>query len=513
MNSWQLEAVGGPALPWRRLDIGESIVIGRSMDCQLLLPDAAVSRRHAAVERSGDGFVVRDLGSSGGTYVNDEAIAAQRSVPFAEHDRLRIGPFRFKLRRPDIATPSHTMSIRSGATIVAQPLLAAERRLEMLVEFAAAGSRAENLDALAASVCDFALRGCGARCTALLDAERGTLMAQSPAQLDMPIPGLETLSEALNGGVVSGTLKLDERELPLLSVCVRVDKEPRFLLHVLFERPDPRQRVEAPEFLHALARLSGLSLGNLERQRAQAAVRQLHADLDQAREVQSRILPPRDGRVGQLRYAYHLHPGAVVAGDLLDIFVIDARRVAVILGDVAGHGVGAGFLMGSTQAYLQAALTETQDLCAALKRCNQYVARVGAGLFVTAFIAVHDQLDNSWQVVDAGHGHARVARAGGTESLPLHGTFPLGVDPQAVFAVETWRLPAGERLLLYSDGVVEHRNRQAIEFGEAGIAAAVSRCTAPRQDVAAVAAALDVHGDGKPPTDDATFLSLMVELA
>lgn len=69
--------------------LGEGIKIGRASDCQLVLDDDYVSTRHAQLIRTEDGLVVEDLGSTNGTYVNNERISS--ATPFTTTDTLRIG--------------------------------------------------------------------------------------------------------------------------------------------------------------------------------------------------------------------------------------------------------------------------------------------------------------------------------------------------------------------------------------------------------------------------------------
>lgn len=71
------------------LPLGEGIKIGRAADCQLVLDDDYVSTRHAQIVRTDNGYVVEDLGSTNGTYVNNERISV--STPFGTADTLRIG--------------------------------------------------------------------------------------------------------------------------------------------------------------------------------------------------------------------------------------------------------------------------------------------------------------------------------------------------------------------------------------------------------------------------------------
>lgn len=71
------------------MSLGDSLKIGRSSDCQLILDDDYVSTRHARIFRGNDGYLVEDLGSTNGTYLNNERLGQAR--PFTPSDSLRIG--------------------------------------------------------------------------------------------------------------------------------------------------------------------------------------------------------------------------------------------------------------------------------------------------------------------------------------------------------------------------------------------------------------------------------------
>jgi pSer/pThr/pTyr-binding forkhead associated (FHA) protein len=93
-------AVGGPALVVRSGGgiAGQTFhppegktLIGRSPECQIFLDDVTVSRRHAELEREGDTFRIRDLGSLNGTYVNRRRI---ESTVLQDDDEVQIGKYR-----------------------------------------------------------------------------------------------------------------------------------------------------------------------------------------------------------------------------------------------------------------------------------------------------------------------------------------------------------------------------------------------------------------------------------
>lgn len=77
--------------PWEpiRLRTDKAVVIGRSPSCDLPVPSARVSRRHAWVHREGSGYSVSDLGSTNGTYVNDQRVLGSRVLK--PGDKIRVG--------------------------------------------------------------------------------------------------------------------------------------------------------------------------------------------------------------------------------------------------------------------------------------------------------------------------------------------------------------------------------------------------------------------------------------
>jgi FHA domain-containing protein len=94
------EGIHGPALVVRAgggragesfAPTGERTLIGRSPDCHVFLDDVTVSRRHAELVREGDRFVIRDLGSLNGTFVNKRRI---ESAALEDDDEVQVGKYR-----------------------------------------------------------------------------------------------------------------------------------------------------------------------------------------------------------------------------------------------------------------------------------------------------------------------------------------------------------------------------------------------------------------------------------
>jgi serine phosphatase RsbU (regulator of sigma subunit) len=507
-----LELLAGPELAQRKLALSGSICLGRHPENDLVLPDPSVSRHHLRIEAHAGRARVVDLGSRVGSALNDHPLPPLTPVPLREHDRLRVGPWRFRIIGANAAPRALAQTIvpsvsLSGATQTMAPALIAERRLELLVEFVAAVAMVGSQAGLAACVADFAVRGCNARGASVyvLMGDHLAELAQHPPEQSAPQPDASVAQAAAAGGVVQ--LELADGGLGL-AVGLRLDQLPWGLLWIVLDPAQRRSRSEACEFAHALARLAGLTLGNLERREVGLRIELLQNDLEQAREVQRRVLPEFRGQHGRLHYALHVHPGRQVAGDLADVFRVADGRIAIILGDVAGAGVGAGFLMAGVQAYLHAELMETGDAGIAASRCNTYLARVGGSRFVTAWIGVIDTASGHCQFVDAGHGHVRIVHAGQAPvALQCRGSVPMGIGPDSQFESESFLLRPDMRVVLYSDGVAEQRAADGRVFADDALASVLQQARTPTEDVERVMAGLSLYAGGQDPSDDATILS------
>jgi phosphoserine phosphatase RsbU/P len=517
----KLEQVGGPVLAEAVVALAGPVLLGRGTDCQIVLPDSAVSRRHALIEQRAGQYWLTDLESRAGTFINDVRLDAKLAAPLHEHDRIRIGAWRFRVRAAAARTGSmagHTdyaglnlgtsVPSSSGLTQFGAPMLAAQARLELLVEFVAACADKSTLEDTAATLMDFAKRASLAPRMSVWATACATPLTFYPDNF-RPQALSEAFSACTRGGVIvvklASVIPTRTGNGTAAVLAVRIDGEAIAFLQAEF---DHKVADEALESLHALARLAGFSAGNIERRSAEKRIERLSDDLAQAHAVQQAILPPRAGLLcaDRLRYALHVHPGRVVAGDMVDIFALSEELCAIVLGDVSGAGFGAAVQMASAQAYLHAELMETHDPAMAASRCNTFLARIKGGRFVTAWIAVLNARTGAMQVVDAGHGHARLVSAAGSVSPTLTGAIPLGIDPGALYVNEQLQLGGDMRVVLYSDGIAEHRGLDGSEFST-HLDSLLSRSPDPEHDVASLMQALALHG-GRLPDDDATILSV-----
>jgi sigma-B regulation protein RsbU (phosphoserine phosphatase) len=169
-------------------------------------------------------------------------------------------------------------------------------------------------------------------------------------------------------------------------------------------------------------------------------------------------------------------PAGTLGGDCYDVFTFTPDILGLSIADVAGKGLPAALLMSSLQAAMRAFAGEASPppvVCGSVNRllCAQMIA----GRFVTMAYLRLDAARGVLTYANAGHNPPLLARARGqVEALHPSGTV-LGVFPDAEYTGREVAFHSGDRLLLYTDGVTEARNRDDEEFGEERLSAALAR--------------------------------------
>lgn len=269
---------------------------------------------------------------------------------------------------------------------------------------------------------------------------------------------------------------------------------------------------DAASFCHAVSQVASLALSSLKRIELARRQERLDADLSIAQEAQSFLLPAPGGTVGRLRYALRTCAGSEVGGDLFDIFDIDDHRTGICFGDITGHGIGAAILMTAVLSYLRATLANCGDPAAAVTETNAYLARHSSDrMFATLWVGVFDATESTLSYIDAGHGHWLVCTAGAAPARPkLPGGMIIGVQPDLEYSGACLELRPGDRLILYSDGLVEQPNTENEQFGNARLRDVIAGSGAIDDDVAGIFAALEEFAGSSSFADDTTIASIEV---
>ncbi len=248
----------------------------------------------------------------------------------------------------------------------------------------------------------------------------------------------------------------------------------------------------------------------------------LTRELEQARQIQLAWLPKAVPVAAAVDVAAVNSPASHISGDFYNWFDLPDGRLAVAIGDVTGHGMAAAFLMATTQLLVRTTLARVADPGTCLAEVNrQLCSQAFNGQFVTMLVAVIDPARRRLDLATAGHPSPLVTDGKAFAELPVEPQLVLGIECDAEYATETFDLPPGAGLLLYTDGVVEcpagdRTPDRGQRFGTARLRLAVGGPTAlgsARSLVDRVVSAVDAFRGPGELDDDLTVVAVRLRPA
>ena len=199
----------------------------------------------------------------------------------------------------------------------------------------------------------------------------------------------------------------------------------------------------------------------------------LDKELALARQVQQDLLPAGiEDRPG-VEFSTFFEPSAAIGGDYFDILAAGDGRVAVVVADVAGHGLAAGLRMALVKSALTLLVEDRIAAPAILARLHRLLrSKPGERSFVTASLSVFDPATGRLELTNAGHPPAYVVRSTGEVEEILAPGLPLGalgasagVGGAGLPGAATARLSPGDAMVWLSDGLIECCDAQGEQFG------------------------------------------------
>jgi sigma-B regulation protein RsbU (phosphoserine phosphatase) len=186
-----------------------------------------------------------------------------------------------------------------------------------------------------------------------------------------------------------------------------------------------------------------------------------------AHEIQQNFLPDLTSRRYGIDLCALTLPAFDVGGDLYDVISLDEDRIGVILGDVSGKGVPAALYMVRAMSEYRFLAPQAKDPAELLTALNQRLSvNSPFGMFLTMICLLIDKHTNTVQYSSAGHLPILLRKAADGAAEVLKGTQspPLGLMAETAFFLNTIHLETGDALFLYTDGVVEARDKRGKEY-------------------------------------------------
>lgn len=237
-------------------------------------------------------------------------------------------------------------------------------------------------------------------------------------------------------------------------------------------------------------------------------------ELETARSIQSSILPELPPQLNGVEIAHSYQPASEVGGDFYDVLALEDGRLAVAVGDVAGHGVSSGLVMSMARSALAVQVTFNPRVEAVFATLNRVVYQSARKrLLATLCYAVLDPARRELLYASAGHLYPYLVGQGGKVHPLEYIAYPLGVRSDMAVEARLARLEPGDTLFLLSDGLVEARPEGSDDmFGfdrlEQSLRKNAHLGVNRLRD--AVIADVERHTKGAPRDDDQTVLVLRI---
>jgi hypothetical protein len=234
------------------------------------------------------------------------------------------------------------------------------------------------------------------------------------------------------------------------------------------------------------------------------------AEIDAANRIQSALLPDGDPEIDGVTISSHYRAATEIGGDYFDFLDLEDGRVGVAFGDVAGHGLTSGIVMAMAKAALLVQVGYDATPTRVMEVLNENVMRTAPKrMMMTFFFGVLDSEKRIMRFSSAGHLDPYLYRKtnGSLECLSSWG-YPLGIARREPFRELVVQFQPGDRLVLYSDGLIEAIDDSGEPFGFDRFAATLSKAAqgSTEEIKKAVLQSVKKFTGNRPPEDDQTLV-------
>lgn len=520
---------------------GDHLAVGRAPENDLAFPeDVGLSRHHLRFEQYGQDWLVRDLLSKNGTFVNGARIS--EPVRLRPGDRVSASRFAavYEPGTPqkqvsfDAAAANVTFAtnlhkaIKSTAPAPAKQSSAWRSPMDALVRAGRELAGKQPLKDLFPILLDLAIEAAGAQRGVLVTtengedtvrAQRGTTFRISRTVRDRVLESRDSVlvKDALADAAFSGSKSIVFQGIRSF-MAAPLQTEDRVLGLIYVDSPAPGREFTSDD-LNLLTVMANVAAIRIERERLIEIeqIERLYArELEQAAEIQTRLLPESAPVIGGWEVAGYNAPCRTVGGDYYDFILCPDGKLAIVVADVAGKGLPASLMMSNLQAKTQAIVEVCQSPAEVVTRLNRGMARTCPGnRFVTLFYGLIDPATGALAYSNAGHNPPMLLhRGGGAEQLDKGGPV-LGILAAMRFQEADAVLDPGDVLVLFSDGVTEAVNAADEEFGEERLLSVVRAAgnNSAHAIVEAVHNAVRDFTAGQPQADDITVVAVVRQQA
>lgn len=488
--------------------ISNEITIGRGVGNTIHFRDPWLSRAHARIVLRDRAHVIEDLSSRNGTFVNGAPITA--AMPLGNGDVIALGDIRITyldLAGSTLHVAEAALPLAGKGTVI---LNSEDLRLDRYQEaFRQARSKekpASNepseswllalseaasalishfpLDQLVQRIIELVLRAVPAERGALLLRREGSgsleVMARrgytDREEIRISKTIIEVVLEAKNA-ILTLDARTDERFDAAVSIlmqgirsilCVPLVNNEREVIGLIYL--DDRLASEvfsesALRLVGLIASMAAVKVENCYLLEGQIEKKRMEEQLAVGSQIQRGLLPAEEPAIPGYELCAGYQSCFEVGGDYYDFIRKDDGKLALVIADISGKGVGAALLMAVLQASLRALINAVGEPAELIRQLNKVLVTSSPyNKFATIFYAELNPATHELEYVSGGHNPSLLSI--GDEIKELGSSGPVvGIVPSATFRCHKVSLPPGATLVMYTDGVTELNDEAGEEFG------------------------------------------------
>lgn len=479
-------------------------LIGRDSACEIPLSGHTVSRRHARVIRDDGKWLIEDLQSVNGTWLNGARI--EKRTPLADQDQIgiydtvmmfsdgsdtvaaKVSDLRAKAENETPSSTNIVSSLELGDEH--QPTVGnAEDKLNAILEITRSLSGQLNRETLLARSLEALFR-------IFPHTDRGYILQEVPGGGLHPVAiQQEGDSDTINpaGGEIANRVMsegaaflssdtVNDKRIQELSesifeegirsvMCaplVGPSRSPLGVIHLETSNPHVPFTQDDLAVLAAVGVMAGQVLEYSRLHKDLVELERQRSAMHMAHEVQMQSLQEKPPVVPGYEFFHQYDAADSVAGDYYEYVPLSDGRLAIVIGDVAGKGVSAALLVARLLSEVRYALQTNKSLVDAVSSLNRLLFERKFSVFVTALVMVLDPRENTLTLVNAGHMDPfhRLAGSGEVRELTIEQQgLPLVVRRESNYTETTVRLEPGDVVLAFTDGVTDAQNAAGEVFG------------------------------------------------
>lgn len=461
--------------------------IGRLTDCDVVIPDARISRVHASLVCEGGEYFIVDGGSLHGTFVNGSRCDRAR---LKHSDNITLGAADLKL----VFLTGGPASSSNVLLKLGESDSSDLEKLRLFLEAARSLSSGVVVNDVLRNMLAYALRltvaergfvylrekdgttvlACG------LDSKGNSIIDGSSVSRSVVKEAMSSASEFIIGDT-SQQSSLAARESIVLNdlrmiiaIPLRAKRlssnedaaaagEADGVLYIDSRYASRNLSGVSHEVLRALANECAAVLESAKLVEAEQAARQYQQEMSIAASIQRSLTSESQVECDFARVNGRSIPCKEVGGDFFDVYVSQGA-VTAIVADVSGKGISAALLASVIHGMFYSLLSSGTALVDAAASVNKFLCSRVAGQKYATLLAVQLQRNGRLGILNCGHVPAIVAENGKAAQV-TDGDLPLGLMADATFHLIEQQLSPGSRVCMITDGITESEDVEGSEFG------------------------------------------------